>query len=621
MSATSAGSAPPAAAESGAAPRTAAVDHDSHRLKALRDIASLVNAGSDLHTILQHIVAAVCHHTAWSMGGIMKVDLESGFSELMARFDPGTPAAADLPTRWSLTTSPALRVAGTGTPVVIADARSSEEFPGYRADALARGYRTVVILPIAATDAQGNRMVLSVQSRDVVPVSETELAFLGTIAHLGAIAVEKAKRLDAERAQSERLRRMLAVNETLLARALAGDSLTSLLATMEALLPEPLVVVDLTTRDVFAHRSPAPEVIGEPQWRRFARRKAASLLLDLAQRQQGDGFTTPAEVDFSPCGLDLRLPAYIEPMQIDGEAVGALVLFAAQGAAPDLLLAQEVRLAINVHLLRGYVRAQSRAESAGELIGALVGGAPLGHEAVAARAERLGVDLSRPATLLAVGWPEHATASPPRMHQAMSARVARLWPGALAAQHGSAIALLLPQAAGQPDAAHLNRIRVLARRLAQEFADENVMPAVAIGGYCRDLADYSRAWSSGLRLLRLAKVFGRSGVLEAKAFGPFADLLSAIDHAAVQDFIGRTLGVAAEYDARHKAQLVDTVARFLEGGGRYQACAQQLEIHVTTLRYRIARFQELTGADLGDGETRFALSLALRLRTMHRVGP
>ena len=60
-------------------------DRGTSRLKALRDIASLVNVGSDLPTILQRVVTAVCQHTAWSMGGIMKVDLEAGFSELVAR--------------------------------------------------------------------------------------------------------------------------------------------------------------------------------------------------------------------------------------------------------------------------------------------------------------------------------------------------------------------------------------------------------------------------------------------------------------------------------------------------------------------------------------------------------
>jgi len=201
----------------------------------------------------------------------------------------------------------------------------------------------------------------------------------------------------------------------------------------------------------------------------------------------------------------------------------------------------------------------------------------------------------------------------------LSVLVARLWPGALAALQGTAIGVLLPRPAEQVDRVHANRVRSLARRLAHEFACDGIEPIVALGGVCQRLADYPQAWRHRLRQLRLGQTFGRRGVLEADAFGPFADLLSAIDGTAVQDFVGRTLGAAAAYDARHNAQLVDTVARFIEGGARYQACAEQLGIHVSTLRYRIGRFLELTGADLTDPETRFAFALAFRLREMHRA--
>ena len=273
------------------------------RLKGLRDIASLINAGSDLPTILDRVVAAVCQHTAWAISGVMKVNLESGFSERLAHHPPDTAEDESLPKRWRLATSPALRVANTATPLIIPDAQVSDEFPDYRADARARAYHTVVVLPIAATDADGAHLVLSVQARDVVRVTETDLAFLTTVAHLGAIAVEKAKRLAAERAQSERLRRMLAVNDSLLGRALAGEPLTGLLATVEALLPEPFLVIDLTARAIHARRSPAPGTISAASWQRFVRRKGAPMLLALARDTQAEDIPTPHTLDFAPAGL------------------------------------------------------------------------------------------------------------------------------------------------------------------------------------------------------------------------------------------------------------------------------------------------------------------------------
>lgn len=564
------------------------------RLQALRDIASLVNAGNDPQTILQRIMDAVCRHTAWSSGGIMRVDLGSGFSELLARHDPGPNEG--LATRWDLATSPALRVAAGSAPLIIADAQQSVEFPGYRADAEARGYHTTVILPIAATDAAGNRMVMSVQARRVVDVDPAELDFLTTIAHLGAIAVEKAKRLDAERRQSERLRQVLALNQSLLARALAGDSLPTLLTLIEALLPDPLIVIDAVGGAILVCRSPVPATMTEAEWRRFVQRKAARLLLDQT-RSEGQ------QIDFTAAGLELRLPAVIEPMTIDGEPAGALVVFPGQ-SPPDPLVIQEARLALNVHLLRDFVRVSVRLDSARELIAALIGGAPLGESAVLLRARQLGVDLTQPACLAAVGVPTGA--DPAGFRQLLGLRIEAWWPGAVLADIEGTLAVLLPRTG---EAARLWRA---VRRLALDLGT----PPVALGPVCQVLAEYPPAWQACLRLLALGRRTGQRGVLDPAAFGPLAGLLSDVAGEAAGDFFLRVLGGAAAYDRRHGTKLVETAVRFAEGGGRFQPCADALGIHVSTLRYRIERFEALTRTDLADPEARFTVSLAARLRPL-----
>jgi purine catabolism regulator len=474
-----------------------------------------------------------------------------------------------------------------------------------------------VVLPVAATDADGNHMVLSVQSRETTQVGEMELAFLTTVAHLGAIAVEKAKRLEAERAQSERLRRTLAVNESLLARALAGDSLTNLLGTVEVLLPEPFLVVDLTTHSILARRSPAQNMINAVDWQRFVRRKAARLLMDLAQDTAPDGFGARTMIDFAPCGLGLRLEALVSPMRIDQEPVGALVLFpaAAVGDPLDLLLAQETSRAINVHLLRSYERERSRVESAGELISALIQGAPLGSEAVWSRAEQLGVNLAPPGCLLAIGLPDATPPQSGQHYRALSLLTSRLWPGALIGPQGVDVTVLLPGAADR-----LRHVTVLAKQIVRELTWRGTQPAIAISEVCHGLADYPRAWRASRRLLALGRSFGRSGVLSHDAFGPFAELLATMDGTTVQDFVTRTLGNAGPGNAGQHERLLETVANFLDHGCRYQASADSLGIHVSTLRYRIGRFQEATSTDLTDPDTCFSLALALRLRQLHQTG-
>lgn len=592
--------------------------HVSH-LRALREIASLINAGSDLAAIQERMVSAVCQHTSWAMGGIMRVNLESGYSELVARFDPGHPEPhQNSPSRWKLATSPTLRVAEASTPLIIPDAQASQEFPEYRADAIARRYHTVVVLPFGATDREGLPMILSVQSREIVPVSETDLAFLVTVTHLGAIAVEKAKRLEEQRGQTERLRRALAVNESLLGHALAGDSLTALVGVVETLLTQPLVVIDLITYTLLAHRSPAPELVGEPEWRRFVCTRAARMLVARARCAEGSDFSESTTIDFASCGLALQLDAFIEPLSIDGEVVGALVVFprGSIGDPLDRLMAQEAKLALNVQLLRGHVRFRAQADSGADLLNALIQETPGGANDIGPRAERLGIDLAQPACLLAIGASEIAWKSgPEQVHRALAHVAGRLWPGAVVTRHESEFVILLPGADTRA-----SRAAALARRIVREIGwREGGAPAVVLSEPCQRPEDYRRAWRDCCRALVLARSFGRSGVLSKDAFGPFADLLSAIDRTAARDFIARTLGAAAAYDARHKARLVETAAAFIESGCRYQPCADRLGIHVSTLRYRIARFEELTGADLDDPDTRFSFAFAIRLRQTHEV--
>ena len=108
----------------------------------------------------------------------MVVDRGIGYSVLVTRFEPKAENEAELANRWALSTSPSLKVAETKQPVVIEDAQVSEEFPGYREDAIARGYHTAVVLPLGCSDAQGREMVLSVSSEKRVPVTPEELDFL-----------------------------------------------------------------------------------------------------------------------------------------------------------------------------------------------------------------------------------------------------------------------------------------------------------------------------------------------------------------------------------------------------------------------------------------------------------
>ncbi len=66
------------------------------------------------------------------------------------------------------------------------------------------------------------------------------------------------------------------------------------------------------------------------------------------------------------------------------------------------------------------------------------------------------------------------------------------------------------------------------------------------------------------------------------------------------------------YDADHATSLVETVRVFLDEVGSWQRAAARLHVHVNTLRYRLARVEQLTGRPLDLMANRVDLYLALR---------
>ena len=193
-------------------------------------------------------------------------------------------------------------------------------------------YHTAVILPLNATNSDGHELVLSVNSHDHVEVDKEELDFLVTISHLAAIAVNKAKLVQTERAHSARLQGVLDLSGTLFSRVLSGGPTETLAAIIENVVVHPLIFLDLTSDKIHASRSPdtAPDDRPEagastcrPVWRHpfISSSRAAS----------PPGFATLYELDL---GIARRAKAvHVEPMRIDNETVGGIIIFPGRPAS------------------------------------------------------------------------------------------------------------------------------------------------------------------------------------------------------------------------------------------------------------------------------------------------
>lgn len=115
---------------------------------------------------------------------------------------------------------------------------------------------------------------------------------------------------------------------------------------------------------------------------------------------------------------------------------------------------------------------------------------------------------------------------------------------------------------------------------------------------------------------RLRAAGGGSGALSVVS-GTDADshlvLLATLPERLRASYRDRLLEPLLAYDETRGAQLRRTLASFLEACGSWQRSAEELHVHVNTLRYRIQRIEELTGRDLSLMRDRTDLYLALEL--------
>jgi Purine catabolism regulatory protein-like family/PucR C-terminal helix-turn-helix domain/GGDEF-like domain len=129
-------------------------------------------------------------------------------------------------------------------------------------------------------------------------------------------------------------------------------------------------------------------------------------------------------------------------------------------------------------------------------------------------------------------------------------------------------------------------------------------PAVGVGTLPGAVAEARHAHRSA---------HGRTAVVCSTELASHQLLLARVPADARDAFRELLLGPLVAYDRAHEADLVRTLAEFLECGGSWSRCAERLHVHVNTLRYRISRVEALTGRDLGRFEDRVDFFLALRL--------
>ncbi|MEM7171856.1 MAG: helix-turn-helix domain-containing protein [Pseudomonadota bacterium] len=591
-------------------------ESDTYRLSSIGEIVRLINSGSDLETILDRVTYGLCRHSNWAMCGIMAIDQNSGYSRLVKRFDPYSGDSNRIPSRWDLKSSPVKQVVRSGKPLIIADAKAQDNFPTFREDAEIRDYRTVVVLPLEARDREGNELLLSVQSRERIEVTESELIFLQTVTRLAAVAVERFLRLEAESRHAERLQKAVDTYSSLMEQVLTESSILGLSDRLAGLLRHPWIVIDLLSDEMVTGACPSPDKMSDSEWSSFIRGEQASTIIEMARSADGSNFRRSHEMNFIVGDDHLDCQVIVEPLTVERETVGALFLFPTEDGFDDLdyLIAQAARTALSAIVMRHFVSFQADSASHAEIMRRLYTGDWHEPREIKARAATLGLDLSAPGRLVVIAQQKSDASSRSDdgdiyQHHSINRMAERLlgaWNTTL--EHNEYV---IATPADHIDDAKWKALKSRLLEEAQWIVGS--VPLVIRSNICHDLNDYVTAREQCARLSRLGQALNRSGFISESDLGSSSLLLSLADRDVAQQFLHSQIAPIAAYDRAHNSNLLSSLKVFLEKEAGYKAAAAELGIHVSTLRYRLERLRDLFGVSATDQTRRFDLQLAIRL--------
>ncbi|WP_198286495.1 MULTISPECIES: PucR family transcriptional regulator [Bacillus] len=89
-------------------------------------------------------------------------------------------------------------------------------------------------------------------------------------------------------------------------------------------------------------------------------------------------------------------------------------------------------------------------------------------------------------------------------------------------------------------------------------------------------------------------------------------LLSSIQDNALAQFVESTLSPIIQYDKDNNGELVKTLEIYLFSRGKMEDTSRALFVHRNTVKFRLAKIEELLSIDLRDGEVHFRLQLSLK---------
>jgi sugar diacid utilization regulator len=402
--------------------------------------------------------------------------------------------------------------------------------------------------------------------------------------------LEVRVKLETAQRQVETLRRAAAIEDRLAQLVLAGASLTEFVQALAELLGKPCAVYDgCGTRLAAA----APGGAGDGMLPRLLE---APCVDHDEVRAALDGAETDRAFVVGPLpGAGVLHRHVVAPVVLDGELCGRLVVMEHKRrfTGGEVLAVRRAGTLVALQMSSERRAAEADWDAAASLTAELLGGRA-DAKVVRRRADRLRMRLDAPRVVVLL-----AARSGELTSRDAGAAVAGLrevvGPAVHATGMAGGVAALLDLEAGQSEAALVSHAREVVALVAPRLSRAADVVA-GISSVRSDPKGYAEAYSEASQVVECIRRFapgpGRD-VFSAADLGTGRVFLATSDREAVLHFADEVFGDLVRDPS--KSDLLATLRSFFDNMASIRRCALRFEVHENTIRYRLARIEELTG--------------------------
>jgi sugar diacid utilization regulator len=489
-----------------------------------------------------------------------------------------------------------LELVRTKRPVIVRDARNDPRI--LKSAARFSRSRSIMAVPVLVGDQVTGVMYLDDGDRPrAFNAEDAELAV--AFARLAGVAVshlqsriELSSNLEAAERQIKVLRRAAAVEQKLSDLVLAERGLAALVQSLAKMLGKPCGVYDADNVRLASAACPEatdgmlPTLLEPP----------AVDDRDVLSALAAGGDTRPFLVSPLPdAGVMHR--HLVAPVSVAGELWGRLVVMEHRSrfAGADMLTLRRAAtlVALQMRVERSAIEAD---RDAGSSLAAEVLGGSSERPVVERRAQRLGIRLDTPHVVALIGCSEEPGAAASHF-RAVARQFHDVWPSLVVQttnmQTGVAALMELPD--DLDETGFLEQAKAALELICRRLAGAQRVLA-GISTVRADLDEYPDAYREAEQVLECIRQFGGDrgpAVLSAPDLGAGRVFLATSDPQSVRTFADAKFGELIS-DAS-KNDLIATLWSFFKNTASIRRCAVELGVHENTIRYRLARIDELTG--------------------------